>query len=111
MLKVHVLDYCPHCDGQGYLPVGEDIDHLGRRYTRYMPCPRCSGGGTLGKWISLEAFATLLKQALCQHAQTTTQGSMHFTAGDVWDDIQQVCLDCGANLDQPTPGDFTKDED
>src|SRR4030065_2624552 len=102
MLKVHVLDYCPHYDGQAYLPSGEVVDHLGCRYMRYAPCPHCSGGGTLGKWVSLGEVAKLLKQELCKHNHTATQGSIHFSAGDVWDKLQEVCIGCGANLDQKT---------
>jgi hypothetical protein len=111
MLKVHILDYCPHCNGQGYLPLGEVVDHLGRKYTRYAPCTQCSGGGTLGKWVSLEEFARLLQQELCKHEHTTTIGSMRFTAGDVLDDIREVCIDCGANLEQQTLGALLQDED
>jgi hypothetical protein len=25
---------------------------------------------------------------------------MHFSAGDVWDDIKEVCNDCGVSLDK-----------
>jgi hypothetical protein len=35
---------------------------------------------------------------------------MHFSAGDVFDDIQEVCDDCGAKLDQRTLADFIKDD-
>ena len=40
-------------------------------------------------------------QAQCPHEHTSYQGSMRFIAGDVWDDIKEVCDDCGANLDKP----------
>jgi len=36
---------------------------------------------------------------------------MHFSAGDVWDDIEEVCDDCGANLDHLTLGDYIQDDD
>jgi hypothetical protein len=36
---------------------------------------------------------------------------MHFSAGDVWDDIEEVCDDCGANLDYRTLGDYIQDDD
>ncbi len=29
---------------------------------------------------------------------------MHFSAGDVWDDLTEVCNDCGANLDRQSLG-------
>jgi hypothetical protein len=35
---------------------------------------------------------------------------MHFIAGDVWDDIEEVCDDCGENLDRQTLGDFIQDD-
>jgi hypothetical protein len=35
---------------------------------------------------------------------------MHFTTGDVWDDIYEVCDDCGANLDHPNLADYIIDE-
>jgi hypothetical protein len=35
---------------------------------------------------------------------------MHFSAGDVWDDIEEVCDDCGAKLDHQTLGDFIQNE-
>ena len=35
----------------------------------------------------------------CMHPRATTEitGGMHFSAGEVWDDIQErlVCLECG----------------
>jgi len=27
-------------------------------------------------------------------------GGFHFSAGDVWDDLTLICLDCGENLDE-----------
>ena len=111
MIKVHILDKCPRCHGQAMLPVGEGKDYKGRTYTRYAPCPECEGSGNQPRWISLQDFAELLHQVVCQHEHTTTQGGMHFSAGDVWDDIQQVCIECGADLDQLTLGDLIQDEE
>ena len=110
MLKVQILDTCSHCNGKAYQPIDEAEDSQGRKYTRHVPCPICEGSGNEPKWVNLEDFAKLMKQALCPHEHTTYQGSMHFSAGDVWDDIQEVCDDCGANLDQPTLGDFIHDD-
>ncbi len=39
-------------------------------------------------------------QHACLHKHTTMLGGFHFTAGEVWDDLQCVCLDCGADLDR-----------
>ena len=39
-------------------------------------------------------------QAQCPHLHTSTWGGFHFSAGEVWDDITEVCNDCGANLDE-----------
>ena len=110
MKKVQVLTQCEHCNGEAYLPMGEAEDCQGRIYTRYDPCPMCEGSGNEPKWIDLQNFAILMQQALCPHDHTTYHGSMHFSAGDVWDDIQEVCDDCGAKMDQPTLVDFIKDE-
>jgi len=38
-------------------------------------------------------------QASCAHEHTSFLGGWHFSAGEVWDDINEVCDDCGANLD------------
>jgi len=39
-------------------------------------------------------------QAQCPHIHTSFQGGWHFSAGEIWDDITEVCDDCGANLDK-----------
>jgi DnaJ-class molecular chaperone len=100
MIKVQVLTRCEHCNGEAYMPISEAEDSQGHKYTRYVPCPECDGSGNAPKWITLEDFAKLLLQAQCPHEHTSYQGSMRFSAGDVWDDIQEVCNDCGASLDQ-----------
>ena len=100
MLKVQILDKCEHCQGQAYLPIGEGEDYKGRKYTRYAPCPMCEGSGEQTRWVGMEDFATLLRQEQCPHEHTSYQGGYHFTAGEVWDDIVEVCHDCGANLDK-----------
>jgi DnaJ-class molecular chaperone len=110
MIKVQVLAQCEHCNGEAYVPMGEAEDCQGHKYTRYIPCPMCDGSGNKPKWVSLEVFSKLLTQAQCPHEHTSYQGSLHFSAGDVWDDIQEVCDDCGANLEQPTLQDFITDE-
>lgn len=109
MIKVQILARCEHCHGQAYLPIGEATDYKGGTYARYMPCPMCDGNGERGKWVSLTDFTTMLSQAQCKHEHTSHRGSMHFSAGDVWDDIQEVCDDCGANLDKQTVGDYIYD--
>jgi len=39
-------------------------------------------------------------------------GGFHFTAGEVWDDLTHICLDCGANLDElPLPEEITIEEE
>jgi len=110
MLKVKILATCSHCNGEAYQPIGEAEDGQGHKYTRHVPCPICEGSGNEPKWVELEIFVKLLQQAVCPHEHTTYQGSMHFSAGDVWDDIQEVCDDCGAKLDHPSLVDFIKDE-
>ena len=100
MLKVHILTKCEHCKGQAYLPTGEVVDNNGKPYTRYIPCPNCEGSGNQARWVSLQEFAVLLEQAKCSHEHIVMQGGMHFNAGDVWDDMTEVCSDCDANLDE-----------
>ena len=47
-------------------------------------------------------FAFRFNFAPCPHRHviTATTGGMHFTDGDVWDDIHEelMCLDCGESL-------------
>ena len=37
-------------------------------------------------------------QAACPHLHISTYGSFHYTEGEVWDDLVDICDDCGANL-------------
>lgn len=110
MLKVHILATCTFCNGEAYLPIGDATDSKGNTYTRYAPCTMCDGTGSRPTWVSLPDFLTMLKQAQCQHEHTSLEGGMHLTAGEVWDDIQEVCDDCGAHLEGQTLGDFILDE-
>ena len=110
MLKVKVLVTCSHCNGEAYLPMGEAADCQGHKYIRHTPCPFCDGSGYESKWIDLQDFAKLMHQAVCPHKHTSFHGNMHFSAGDVWDDIKEVCDDCGANVDRLTLADYVKDE-
>ena len=100
MIKVHILAQCEHCNGEAHLPKGEAESYIGERLTRNLPCPQCQGSGNQAKWVSLAELATLLKEIQCSHEHTSFQGGFHFTAGEVWDDITEVCDDCGANLDK-----------
>jgi len=100
LLKVHISDKCPECGGEAYLPAGEVVSNSGKHYTRYLPCPICNGSGRLSRWVSLAEFAILLKQASCTHEHVSQTGGYHFEAGEVWDDIEEVCDDCGLNLDK-----------
>ena len=99
MLQVQILDVCPYCEGVSMVFVGMDEDYRGQPFERYRPCAMCHGSGEYPRWVPLSEFAELVRQALCPHEHTSTQGRMHFSAGDVWDDIQAVCDDCGAKLD------------
>ena len=98
-MKVRVLYTCPECKGQAYLPVGEAEDSRGEKYIRHLPCFRCDGSGQAPQWVALQVFITLLQQVQCPHQHTSILGVMHFSTGDVWDDIEEVCDDCGSNLD------------
>ena len=99
MIKVKILSKCEHCDGKAYLPFKEAVDFKGETYMQYLPCPKCHGSGMTGKWIILPEFQKLLKEAECPHEHVSQIGSFHFSAGEVWDDIQDVCDDCGEVLD------------
>lgn len=109
MLKVHILDRCPYCEGKAYLPIGEAVNWQGETYTRYAPCTMCEGSGERGKWVSLTELAEKLKKAECKHEHTAFRGSHKFSAGDVWDDIEEYCIDCGALLDRQPSTDTTDD--
>ena len=98
-MKVRVLDKCPHCNGQAYMPAGEDVDNKGNPYTRYLPCPQCEGTGMVGRWVELVDFALMLDQAKCSHKNVSRTGGFHFSAGEVWDDVRETCSDCGEVLD------------
>lgn len=51
-------------------------------------------------------------KAQCQHIHSEMYGGFHFTAGEVWDDLTLICLDCGANLDElPVPEEITIEEE
>ena len=110
MLKVYIQDRCPFCDGQAYLPAGEAANWKGETYTRYAPCQMCEGTGERGKWVSLPDFLNMLREAECKHEHTSYRGGTHFSGGDVWDDIEEVCDDCGANLDRQTLGEYIQDD-
>lgn len=100
--KVQILIQCDHCDGAAYLPDREDISNEGERYQRYKPCPACFSSGKQTQWITLDQFLTILNESKCAHEHTSYQGGYHFTQGEVWDDLTEVCDDCGANLDKQT---------
>ena len=107
MTEIDIRIACTNCRGEAYIRIGEAESYSGEKYPRYQPCPVCQGSGLQSKHISLEEFAILLRQVQCKHEHTTFQGSMRFVAGDVDDDITEVCIDCGAILDGQVLGDFT----
>ena len=98
MVKVKILSKCSYCEGKAYLPFKEDVDTKGEKYMRYLPCPGCHGSGQASKWIPLPEFQQLIQES-CAHEHVTSNGGFHFTAGEIWDDIAEVCSDCGKALD------------
>lgn len=42
-------------------------------------------------------------QKQCLHKHTSTHGGWHFSAGEVWDDITEICDDCGAEVSYSQP--------
>ncbi len=97
-IKVKILSKCDACDGQAYLPSAKGTDSRGVDCQRYA-CPTCEGSGQAEKWITLHEFQALLKGLKCPHEHVSQVGGFHFSASDVWDDIQDVCDDCGQILD------------
>jgi hypothetical protein len=98
MVKIQILTQCEQCNGQAYLLVGEAESYTGEKYVRHKPCSDCEGTAKQTKWVTLEEFVELLEAVKCQHEHTSCQGGLHFSAGDVWDDIVEVCDDCGETL-------------
>lgn len=98
MLKVRVLSKCQHCCGKAYLPVGEETDAKGEKYIRHAPCPICEGTGLAAQWVTVPDFLLLLEQAKCSHQHTVSLGGFHLSQGVVWDDVREVCSDCGLVL-------------
>lgn len=99
MPKIRILNTCPACNGRAYIPIGEAINTNGDFYMQCKACPTCEGSGNKPHWVTLDEFARLLQPYLCRHKNTSFVGGMHFSAGEVWDDILEVCSDCGTRLE------------
>jgi hypothetical protein len=99
MIKINILIQCDHCQGAAYLPIREAVCCNGERYIQHAPCPDCNGSGKQMKWVSLKELVPLLEDARCRHKHTSFHGGLHYIDGDVWDDVVEVCDDCGENLD------------
>ena len=93
IIKVQILSKCSYCDGKAYLPAGMDVDYKGEKYQRFLPCPKCHGAGLSGKWINLTEFQQLLEQAECSHEHVSRNGGHHFSGGEVWNNLVDVCDD------------------
>ena len=39
-------------------------------------------------------------QTACPHLHSSFVGGWHFSGSDYWDDVTEICSDCGANLDE-----------
>jgi hypothetical protein len=37
-------------------------------------------------------------QAICPHLRVSYTGQFHYSNGEVWDDIREICDDCGIDL-------------
>jgi hypothetical protein len=98
-IKVKILSICSVCKGISYLPAGEAVDTKGEVYMRYLPCTKCHGSGMSGTWINLYEFKQLLQQAECPHEHVVSNGGHHYSEGEIWDDLKEVCSDCGEILD------------
>lgn len=98
-VKIRILSTCPHCNGTAYFPYREALDYQGKPYMQYLPCNVCQGSGVTGKWVTLPDFRKLLEQSLCVHEHVSQSGGFHLSGGEVWDDVEEVCDDCGQILD------------
>lgn len=97
-LKIQVLDTCPDCMGEAYVPVEEAEDWKGEKYMRHAPCSACGGSGKKTRWIELPEFLLYLEQVKCHHERAISLGGFHLDGGEVWDDERLVCTDCGKVL-------------
>ena len=60
-IKIKILDTCPQCGGQAYLPLADVEDSKGELYTRYMACSNCGGSGLAEKYISLIQLVQIIE--------------------------------------------------
>jgi len=114
MIKVQIQTECWYCKGEAMMEVHELEFHVTDPTPRYLPCPYCKGSGNQEKWVSLKEFIAMLHDPTlqCPHNHTSLSGSNHFSNGEVWDDIHEVCDDCGAILDTLRPlGEFIDEEE
>jgi hypothetical protein len=44
-------------------------------------------------------LVALLEKETCPHKHASFLGSLRFSQGEVWDDIHEVCCECGTDLD------------
>jgi len=50
-------------------------------------------------------------QARCPHLRISTTGQFHYSNGEVWDDIREICDDCGIDLaDLPRNNEFPPED-
>ena len=59
-IKIQILDTCSTCQGQAYIPVGEEVSNSGERYLRHELCQTCEGSGKHTRWISLDQLVDLI---------------------------------------------------
>lgn len=60
MNKVQILTTCQACNGQAYVPFGEETSPTEVKYIRHKPCFACQGSGKQTHWIDVQEFAMLL---------------------------------------------------
>ena len=97
--RVQILILCRHHGALLLITGHEDSDHQCSAQTECSSCPLCQDSDCSTIWITLEQLISLLQAIQCPHTHTSFQGIYHFTEGDVWDDIVEVCDDCGARLE------------
>ena len=50
-------------------------------------------------------------QARCPHLRVSYTGQFHYSNGEVWDDIREICDDCGIDLaDLPMNNESTPED-
>jgi len=70
MVKIQIRINCLSCNGQAYVPVGEEVSSTGVKYIRHRPCFVCQGSGKQTHWIDLVEFRRMLTTIAAEEQET-----------------------------------------